>query len=503
MAMGMQARLSLDLRRSPGRKPLQAAEPGGQARAWSTKAKSSQSEAQAALSFERGGAPSSTGVAMATTAAKVVKMGQSNYHRLEEGKPSGLAEAPLQKRRSPLAKAAAWVVGFVRASWVVTLYYAVGVGVYGYLEGWKPIDVVYFLTVTSTTVGYGDFTPVTMLGKLFTCFYALLGITVVLAALAPLVSFLKGDWREKVLSCCGCEAQVDTTDLSLTMEQVNRRINYPRRYALALLGPGLVMVAGIKMHFVFINKLPFDSTENVLKGLADSIYFTIITMSTIGYGDESPHNDLGKLLSCIWLPIAVVALADAISDVQMIRMRRMIRETDFEKLADECLERDAMRDGGAPNPDPVLSEGEFIVDQLLANELVDKAAVVAIKRQYKTLTSMGEWGRDEDRVLDAKQVYETIRRRVQLGKRVSAGVEEWDVARDPASGAKAFKWPDFESWKMQSWQPRLAYRAADEGRDAYIGYGGEKSRVSVGATDGNRRGIKTVVGANRRNRRGS
>ena len=25
---------------------------------------------------------------------------------------------------------------------------------------------------------------------------------------------------------------------------------------------------------------------------------------------------------------------------------------------------------------------------------------------------------------------------------------------DPASGAKAFKWPDFESWKMQSWQPQ-------------------------------------------------
>ena len=31
----------------------------------------------------------------------------------------------------------------------------------------------------------------------------------------------------------------------------------------------------------------------------------------------------------------------------------------------------------------VLTEAEFLVDQLLANELVDEAAVVAIQRQFK------------------------------------------------------------------------------------------------------------------------
>ena len=59
--------------------------------------------------------------------------------------------------------------------------------------------------------------------KIFTTIYALIGITVILGALAPL-AFLRGDWREKLLF--GCGAKVDTNDPNLTMEEVNKLINY-------------------------------------------------------------------------------------------------------------------------------------------------------------------------------------------------------------------------------------------------------------------------------------
>ena len=51
-------------------------------------------------------------------------------------------------------------------------YYAVGGLVYDELEGWGLLDTTYFLTVTITTVGYGDFCPETPEGKLFTVVWA-------------------------------------------------------------------------------------------------------------------------------------------------------------------------------------------------------------------------------------------------------------------------------------------------------------------------------------------
>lgn len=47
---------------------------------------------------------------------------------------------------------------------------------YHYVEGWGWIDCFYFSVVTISTLGYGDFTPQTAIGKLFTSFYVLCGL---------------------------------------------------------------------------------------------------------------------------------------------------------------------------------------------------------------------------------------------------------------------------------------------------------------------------------------
>jgi len=47
-----------------------------------------------------------------------------------------------------------------------------GAGVFSYLEGWTYLNSLYFSAVTATTVGYGDFAPITAPGKVFTIFFA-------------------------------------------------------------------------------------------------------------------------------------------------------------------------------------------------------------------------------------------------------------------------------------------------------------------------------------------
>ncbi len=48
-----------------------------------------------------------------------------------------------------------------------------------YQEKWSWLNSFYFCTVTLATVGYGDFTPQTSLGKIFDIFYILGGIGVI------------------------------------------------------------------------------------------------------------------------------------------------------------------------------------------------------------------------------------------------------------------------------------------------------------------------------------
>ena len=59
---------------------------------------------------------------------------------------------------------------------------------YNYVEKWRYLDAVYFSTATMTTIGYGDITPRTDAGKIFTIFFAFSGVGIVLYGLSLMAS---------------------------------------------------------------------------------------------------------------------------------------------------------------------------------------------------------------------------------------------------------------------------------------------------------------------------
>ena len=84
-------------------------------------------------------------------------------------------------------------VGFFRAVWetvadpqflelsvIAVGMIMLGTIFYSNVEGWRVIDSLYFSVITLTTVGYGDLTPQTDAGKLFTIFYILIGVGILL-----------------------------------------------------------------------------------------------------------------------------------------------------------------------------------------------------------------------------------------------------------------------------------------------------------------------------------
>lgn len=60
---------------------------------------------------------------------------------------------------------------------------AVGTLLYHWLEGWDVLDSVYFVVVTLTTIGYGDFAPTVPITKVITIFYGLNGVAILLMLL--------------------------------------------------------------------------------------------------------------------------------------------------------------------------------------------------------------------------------------------------------------------------------------------------------------------------------
>ena len=56
-----------------------------------------------------------------------------------------------------------------------------GAAVYTYLEGWRYLDALYFSAITLTTIGYGDFSPQTDGGKIFTIIYIGIGVGLILS----------------------------------------------------------------------------------------------------------------------------------------------------------------------------------------------------------------------------------------------------------------------------------------------------------------------------------
>ena len=75
---------------------------------------------------------------------------------------------------------------------------AAGTTFYHWVEGWRWLDSLYFCVITLATVGYGDFSPQTDLGKIFTMIYVFIGIGLLVGVFTRLADALLAAQRDQV-----------------------------------------------------------------------------------------------------------------------------------------------------------------------------------------------------------------------------------------------------------------------------------------------------------------
>ena len=191
---------------------------------------------------------------------------------------------------------------------VVTLYYVFGCLFYCNVEKWTMIDSIYFVTVSVSTIGYGDLTCSTDSCRAFTVFYIGFGIVLIVGLITSFVLQLLNSYGEKVV-------EIGKGIVELHPQGRKRKIVYLYTlhilYASILLGFPLIVGAIL---FWLMARSEMDVTVIM------AFYWSAQTCMTIGYGDLRLTQPMDKMWVSMFVFLAIACVSAAIAQVGSLRM---------------------------------------------------------------------------------------------------------------------------------------------------------------------------------------
>ncbi|KAJ4703795.1 Two-pore potassium channel like [Melia azedarach] len=229
---------------------------------------------------------------------------KSNLHRSKTA-PAMAVINDLKHREVPKPQLGSQSI--VRQAVVLlVLYLSLGVIIYWFNrdnfsanETHPVVDALYFCIVTMCTIGYGDITPNTAATKLFSILFVLVGFGFIDILLTGMVSYVL-DLQENYLLRTIKNGGEKETPGSYIVDVKKGRMRIRMKVALALGVVVLCIGVGVTvMHFV----------ENL--GWLDSFYLSVMSVTTVGYGDRAFKSMTGRIFACIWLLVSTLAVARA------------------------------------------------------------------------------------------------------------------------------------------------------------------------------------------------
>lgn len=191
---------------------------------------------------------------------------------------------------------------------------------------WNIYNSVFFCMTVTTTIGYGNLSPVTVAGRVICVIYALLGIPLTLALLA-IVGKILGDyindacawllkWYRKVHKSYEYERTVQDGD--------DGQVDAPLWMGLLILLFFTTLMAGL---FCWIEGWDFGT----------SLYFQYITYLTIGFGDVVPQKEQLVFVNIFLVFLGLSVLSITLSMIASNIHHQMQKASFIEKLKDTEL----------------------------------------------------------------------------------------------------------------------------------------------------------------------
>jgi len=208
----------------------------------------------------------------------------------------------------------------------IVAYFIFGAFVYStWLDDQGFIDALYFSAVTASTVGYGDVLPVTDGQKVFTIFFILLGVVFVLGVALTL---LVDDLYDAVNRAKKSAREVGELHLveKFMKRHTKKKIRLPANIS-GISAYGRVMLKnGIYITACFIPPIIFAFVEGW--NVVETIYYSVVTFTTVGYGDISPSNKWVRLAAVFYVPVSVVIFSRIFSSLSNVYMTRKTKEAE-------------------------------------------------------------------------------------------------------------------------------------------------------------------------------
>lgn len=262
-----------------------------------------------------------------------------------------------------------------------------------FLEGWTFYDCFYFCIVTTTTVGYGDITPDTPLSKLYVIYYVIVSIALISTMLSYLIGLLLDQQEEFLLAAMvkddQTEEQIDEEmeDYRMDMEEQNLAESANERILNATRSLDVSDYYGLGFAVCFLSVvllvgfLVFIKLENL--SVVDSLYATVISATTVGFGDVEPTHNSTKVVMTVWLCFSTIAVGKLVADFTDANVKAKQRDVSRRLLTasmdvESIQFMDVDRSGS-------VDKCEFVTEMLIRSGKVERKDVDTILLRFKQL----------------------------------------------------------------------------------------------------------------------
>jgi potassium channel subfamily K len=291
-----------------------------------------------------------------------------------------------------------------------SIYMGVSVIAFSFVfEKWTIIDSLYFAVSTFTTCGYGNLTPTTPAGQVFTIFFAIYGVIIlgvfigvvghsISEAQTRALKKLKKGRQEEILETLFTEDERDRKECD---ELIREGLLYDhaslmddiKRVLVAEL-PAILLVAVAALVLGYREHWPVIST----------LYFCVMSATTTGFGDYTPTSQIDKVYCIFFLPLAVAVFGEVLGRIAGVYIQRKVHRAEVKFLHRSVTRCDLGRMDA--NKDGMVDMEEFLCFMLVALQKVDRESINDLKTIFRSLDKNGNGMLDKDDLVDLAERFD-------------------------------------------------------------------------------------------------